>query len=287
VSAAELLAAASTIRDNAPVPTRPPTDRRPEDQPRTDAALAPQEGPQYTIDELAMATRVPSRTIRFYQSKGALPGPTIKGRVAYYGGDHVDRLKLIASLQDRGLRIKAIRDLLARVDKGELVLSEWLGLEQQLQEPWAQDRPRVVTEAELRELIGDRRGFIAELVRLKEIERRGDSYLIPSPALLQVALRLEAAGVDIEAAKGAAAILRKHLARAAGDLTAHFWKRIGAGFGRGATAQDLSAAYEALRPTGQEAVRVIFAQEMERALRKLVDSGATAELPAKARKARR
>ena len=29
---------------------------------------------EYTIDELATLTRVPSRTIRFYQSKGALPG---------------------------------------------------------------------------------------------------------------------------------------------------------------------------------------------------------------------
>ena len=245
-------------------------------------------GTEYTIDELATLTRVPSRTIRFYQSKGALPGPKIRGRVAYYGPEHVERLKLIGSLQDRGLRIRAIRDLLQQADKGELALNEWLGLERQLQEPWADDRPRVVTEAELQSLLGDQRpGAIAELLRLGQIERRGDSYLIRSPALLAVGLRLEAAGIDFETAVGASDILRKHLRRAAADLTEFFYKRIGDGFGRDVTANDLGEAYKALRPLGQESVRVLFGREMERALRKLLDSGATRELPSKAKRKRR
>src|SRR5262245_1373017 len=207
---------------------------------------------EYTIDELATLTRVPSRTIRFYQSKGALPGPQIRGRVAYYGPEHIERLKLIASLQDRGLRIRAIRDLLTQADKGELALNEWLGLERQLQEPWADDRPRVVTEAELSQIVGaERPGAIAELLRLGQIERRGDSYLIHSPALLQVGLRLEAAGVDLETGVGASEILRKHLRRAAGELTEYFYRRIGEGFGRDITATDLGEAYKALRPLGQ------------------------------------
>lgn len=249
-----------------------------------DADSVPAEG-GYTIDELAAVARVPSRTIRFYQSAGALPGPTIRGRVAYYGDAHLERLKLIASLQDRGLRIKAIRDLLRQVDKGEVALSDWLGLERQLQQPWADDRPKVMTEAELG--VADRPGMLAELLRLREIERHGDSYLVRSPALLQVGLRLEAAGVDLETAVGAAALLRKHLGRAAGELTEYFYKRAGEGFGRAARADQLGAAYEALRPLGQEAVRVIFAQEMERALRRLLDSGAAAALPGRAAKKRK
>lgn len=240
---------------------------------------------EYTIDELATVARVPTRTIRFYQSKGALPSPEIRGRTAYYGPAHVERLKLIGSLQDRGLRIRAIRDLLSQADKGELALNEWLGLEQKLQEPWAQDRPRVMTEPELRELIGERRpGAIAELVRLKQVERHGDSYLVRSPALLQVTARLESAGVDFETAIGAGEILRKHLRRAAEDLVSFFYRRSGRGFGRDLAAGDLADAYQALRPLGQESVRVVFAREMERALRKLLESGATAELPTRAKK---
>src|SRR3954462_10237836 len=106
----------------------------------------PLEGSQeYTIDELAAASEVPSRTIRFYQSKGALPRPLIRGRVAFYGPAHVERLKLIARLPDRGLRIDAIRELCSRIDKGELDVNEWLGIDAQLEVSWANDQPRTAT----------------------------------------------------------------------------------------------------------------------------------------------
>ena len=252
------------------------------EEPRPDPAT-----PEYTIDELASVTRVPSRTIRFYQSKGALPRPMIRGRVAFYGHEHVERLKQIASLQDRGLSIKAIRDLLEQVDKGEISLNEWLGLEARLSQPWAHDRPKIVDEKELHELLGDRRpGIIADLLRLKIVTRQKDGYLIKSPALFDVGLRLEAAGVDLETATGASNMLRKHLGRAADELGAYFFRHVGEGFGRKISVEDIGAAYEALRPLGIESVRVIFAQEVDRAIRKLVDAGAARELPAKARKAK-
>ena len=51
--------------------------------------------------------------------------------------------------------------------KGELALNEWLGLEEELQSAWADDRPQVMTEEELRKLIGEvRPGLFGELVRL-------------------------------------------------------------------------------------------------------------------------
>jgi DNA-binding transcriptional MerR regulator len=150
---------------------------------------------EYTIDELAAASEVPSRTIRFYQSKAVLPRPEMRGRVAYYGPAHVERLRLIASLQDRGLRIDAIRELVSRIDKGEVDVAEWLGLEAELQAPWANDQPRTVSEAELRELLGgERPGLVAALTRVGLVERQGSVFLLKSPALLSVAMRLDAAG---------------------------------------------------------------------------------------------
>ena len=101
---------------------------------------------EYGIDELASIARVPSRTIRFYQSRGALMAPAIRGRVAVYGPQHVERLRLIEQLQDRGLRIDAIRDLVARIDRGEVDLASWLGIEQAMQASWSNDQPRTVTE---------------------------------------------------------------------------------------------------------------------------------------------
>ena len=141
---------------------------------------------EYTIDELATRRRAcPAAPSASISRRARCRAPQIRGRVAYYGPAHVERLKLIGSLQDRGLRIRAIRDLLAQADKGELALNEWLGLEQQLQEPWAErsaraslDRGRAASE-----LLGDRRpGAIAELLRAASSSSgSGDGYLVQQP----------------------------------------------------------------------------------------------------------
>ncbi len=234
----------------------------------------------YTIDQLAAASEVPSRTIRYYQSAGALTAPVIRGRVAYYGENHLERLKLVAELQDRGLTIKAICDLVKQIDKGELDLNEWLGLDAQLGEPWANDSPRLVSEVELYDLIGKRHaGLLAQLRRLKLIERKGDAFLVPSPGLLHAAVRLEAAGVDMETAAEGLSIIKKHARRAAKDLAKYFFKRAAAGFDRGASTGDLTEAFSALRPVSQEALQLTFGQEMERVLREMVESGKSTVIP--------
>ncbi|MBX3187711.1 MAG: MerR family transcriptional regulator [Labilithrix sp.] len=240
---------------------------------------------ELTIDEIAAESRVPSRTIRFYQSRGALMAPTIRGRVAYYGPQHLERLELIAQLQDRGLSIDAIRDLLTSIDKGETDLAEWLGIEQQLQTSWANDHPRTVTEAELYELAGVKRpGLIADLLRLRLLERRGEVLLLLSPALLNVAMKLEAAGIDLDTGLKGAEVVKKHMARTAADLVELFVRRASEG---AIEVTDVAAMFQALRPTGLEAVRVIFGREMERALRKLLESGKMASLQARAKKKKR
>ena len=52
-----------------------------------------------TIDELAHATGVSSRNIRYYQTRGLLPPPAVEGRLGYYDRRHVERLRLIQELQ--------------------------------------------------------------------------------------------------------------------------------------------------------------------------------------------
>ena len=240
---------------------------------------------ELTIDELAAASRVPSRTIRFYQSRGALMNPEIRGRVAYYGKQHVERLKLIAQLQDRGLRIDAIGDLMKRIDRGEVDLAEWLGVEEQVQAPWALDQARTVTEAELYEIAGTRRpGLLADLTRAHIVERKGDVYLLGSPALLALAIKLETVGIALETAAEASAILRKHLGRAVGDLVELFVDQIEDGH---VPIDDAGKLFETFRSVGVESVRVLFAREMEGELRKLLASGKLASLSARARKKKR
>jgi hypothetical protein len=66
--------------------------------------------------------------------------------------------------------------------------------------------------------------------------------------------------------------LRKHLGRLSQELTELFIER---GDALGA---QLDRAYEELRPVSIEAVRVVFAREMERSVRKANESGAAAAL---------
>jgi len=229
----------------------------------------------YTIDELAALTSVPSRTIRFYQAKGALAPPVRRGRVAYYDDSHAERLRLVAHLQDRGLNLRAIRDLFHRAETGDVSVAEWLGVGEQLQAPWSDDRPRVCTEAELMQLAGGpvRPGLIAEFVRTGLLRRETNtsppSYFLASPGMLQIALRLEAAGVEIETAHVAHEILRKQLARAADELVVYFVKRAEDAAGP----DEVTRSIGALRSVGADTVRLLFAQEIERALREAVEGG--------------
>jgi DNA-binding transcriptional MerR regulator len=232
------------------------------------------ENREFTIDELAAETQVPSRTIRFYQSKKALPAPERRGRKAIYTQEHAERLRLIARLQDQGLTIKAIRDVLSRADKGELELGDWLGLKNHLQAPWADDAPRVVTRAELFELTGTSRdGLISDLVRAEIIARSGDVFSVPSPALLKIAMRLERAGIDLSTSADATKMLRRHLAKAATEVSRHFLSQMSESAAGPARPARIGEAFATLRPVGLEVVQLIFAQEMEKSLRKAVESG--------------
>ncbi|MBM4363556.1 MAG: MerR family transcriptional regulator, partial [Deltaproteobacteria bacterium] len=253
----------------------------------TSGSTAPAEGvqPQYTIDDLAALTGVPSRTIRFYQAKGALAPPVRRGRVAFYDDTHKERLRLVAHLQDRGLNLRAIRDLFARTDAGGVSLNEWLGVGEQLRVPWSDDRPTVLSDAQLMETLGAayRPGIVAELLRTGLIRREpgavGDSYFVPSRGMLDLALRLGAAGIDVDAGIHAQGILRKHLSRASDDLVDYFLSRLQDAEGP----EGIMRSLDGLRAVAVDAVRLVFAQEVERALRTAMEEGRVVP-PAKRRR---
>lgn len=65
-----------------------------------------------TVHELADAVGMTPRNIRAHQSRGLLEPPEIRGRIAYYSGQHAARLHLIGSLQREGFTLAAIKRLL-------------------------------------------------------------------------------------------------------------------------------------------------------------------------------
>jgi DNA-binding transcriptional MerR regulator len=70
-----------------------------------------------TVDELAEATQVSVRNIRYYASLGLIPSPARHGRVGYYGPEHRARLDLITALQEHGFTLQAIERYLARLPR--------------------------------------------------------------------------------------------------------------------------------------------------------------------------
>ncbi len=75
---------------------------------------------EYRIEELARAGGVAVDTIRFYQGKGLLFPPRREGRVTWYSAEHLDRLRRIRDLQQRGFTLTVIRRFL----EGELEASD-------------------------------------------------------------------------------------------------------------------------------------------------------------------
>jgi DNA-binding transcriptional MerR regulator len=244
----------------------------------------PVEG-EYTIDELAARTGVPSRTIRFYQAKGVLPGPRKRGRVAVYDAAHAERLKIVGELQDKGLRLRAIRDIVCREDLDSEAIHKWLGVGERLG-TLAHDAPALLTEEELKQRLGEPApGLLSRLVSRGAIQPQGEGknrrYLVRSPALLALGQRLNEAGIDLEIAITLQEILERRMARAAREVVSYAMKKIGHGFGRSDRPEDVLAAIETLfnEGVGGEALRLIFTKEVERAVQEALQNDGAAVVP--------
>jgi len=247
-------------------------------------AASPRDEETLSLQELAERSALPVRTIRWYQSEGLLPKPGKRGRDAVYRAEHLERLALIAELRDRGLTLVAIRDLVSR-ERPAATVAEWLGVDATLTAPWSDDRPRVVDRDELAALIGERRpGLLAELQDADYVKVvDGASWLVPSPRLLDLALQLHDAGIDIELGGRLRDLLRRRLAKVVDDAVKLLLERTGTGFAGNATPEELATAVGALRPVARETTSLILAQEVERALRQLVDRGPEAVVRARRR----
>jgi DNA-binding transcriptional MerR regulator len=96
------------------------------------------------VEQLAAACEVSVDTVRYYQSRGLLEPPAREGRVAWYGPEHIERIREVRGLQRKGLTLAAIKrvvegdlgkpdaDLAAAVAaaRGDIIQEELLGLDE-------------------------------------------------------------------------------------------------------------------------------------------------------------
>ena len=69
---------------------------------------------EFRVQDLARQAGITVELLRSYQSKGLLPPPRHEGRVAWYGARHLERLRLIRDLKDRGYSLRTIEQAVRR-----------------------------------------------------------------------------------------------------------------------------------------------------------------------------
>ncbi|MFC8043013.1 MerR family transcriptional regulator [Nocardia sp. NPDC057353] len=72
-----------------------------------------------TINDLAAEAGMTVRTLRDYNERGLLPPPMMKGRTGYYGEEHLNRIRIVERLLERGITLNGVRGLLEAWDRGE------------------------------------------------------------------------------------------------------------------------------------------------------------------------
>ncbi|MBS1848556.1 MAG: MerR family transcriptional regulator [Actinobacteria bacterium] len=229
----------------------------------------------YSLADLAEATGVTERTIRYYQAEKLIPKPAKQGRERRYDEGHRERIALIVDLRDRGLNLSTIRDLVDNDDPTHTVAS-WLGIDAALSAPWSDDRPRTVTLEELRGLVDDPTpGLLAELHDTGYTRANPDgTWTVPSPALLQLALGLRGSDIDLVTTAKIRDLLRRRVSKAVDEVVDHLVERWRSDFAGEGGVDRFATTLGTLRPVAGEMTGLILAQEVERALGELVASRA-------------
>ncbi len=70
----------------------------------------------YRVEDLAARAGLRVDTLRFYQTRGLLPRPRRRGRIAVYDDAHLSRLRRIRSLKQRGFTLAQIRRVVGRAE---------------------------------------------------------------------------------------------------------------------------------------------------------------------------
>lgn len=205
------------------------------------------------------------RNIRNHQSRGLLPPPEVRGRVGYYGDEHVTRLRLIQELQAEGFKLEVIKALIGGDGAGP---DRFIGLRRVVTAPFETESPEVLKGEDLAERFGGFDGkALQKAVRLNLLVPIGDGlFEAPSPALLRAAEEVIARGVPLSAALSAIEKVQRNcqtVSRAFVDL---FLDELWEPFDKSGQPDDrwpeITATIERLRPLASEVVLATFKQTM-------------------------
>lgn len=239
---------------------------------------------QFDITAVADAAGVTPRTVRYYQAAGLLPAPERVGRRVVYGPEHLSRLRQIAELQERGLRLESIRDVLQAQANGQTPAVTLLGPEL-ASESWLAESSRLFSAVELAEFLGERNlGLVSDLEAagyLRQVEtEEGPRWQADDLPLLLGALQLAEMGTAIALSGRARDLLRRRMRRVAEDLVRMWASEQGGDFAGEATAAGLFPERDRIRAVAWQSVAHIMAQEIDRAVGRVAELTGDLDPPA-------
>lgn len=147
---------------------------------------------RYRVEELAEAADVAVDTVRYYQRRALLAPPRKEGRVAWYDRHHLERLREIRTLADRGFTLAQIKELSTAEGDGLLAdLAARAAADPDL------DKVELARRAEVPEFIVD---LVVGAGLLVPSSGEGDGARFPADAvdMLVAARTLVSEGVSLE-----------------------------------------------------------------------------------------
>lgn len=223
------------------------------------------------IDDLARVANTTTRNIRAYQAKGVLHPPELEGRTGWYGQSHLDRLRAIAGLLDRGYSLGSIAELLRAHDEGA-ALGAVLGLEAAVSAPFEADAPMDVDLAELAQQFGAHDpALLGAALDAGFLEAREGGVRVASVNLLRAGRDLVQAGIPPRALLEELARLRAEIDPIAAHLVELVVKHVFDPHGKGLPPLDtipkLTDTVVRVRPLASAVVQTVLARALDRHVR--------------------
>jgi DNA-binding transcriptional MerR regulator len=205
-----------------------------------------------TVEQLAYETGMSVRNIRNHQSRG---------RIGYYGPEHVARLRLIQEMQAEGFKLSAISRLIGEHGADA---DRFVGLRQAVTAPFATEAPEVLSREELVERFGvDDDRLLEKAQKLGLLIDLGDErYEAPSPALLRAAEEVLGIGIELPAALAVIEKLSRNSQASARTFVNLFVEEVWKPFDEAGRPddgwEDIIKAIERLRPLAFDAINATF-----------------------------
>jgi DNA-binding transcriptional MerR regulator len=236
---------------------------------------------EYRVDDLARLSGMTVRNIREHQSRGLLPPPTVRGRVGFYGPEHLARLEQIKRLQSEGFTLESIRRMLGGG-------AEFASFAAAVHQAFDDGDKRVVRLEDIHTLFPGLEGADTETDSAALLDAAVDLGLLRplgngryeerSPQLTRIGAELMALGIPPASALKAAAEARTHVQAVAKCFVQLYMDQIWAPFeAAGHPADqwpDILSGLDRLRPLALDSMLALMRMALDEAATTLIEERA-------------